>query len=73
MDFAKASGVFDQRRNSQLLDWVFSMVEEELKNRFYGLPKVSSLLPEIKENVLNGSLTPGSAVRALLDAADTAK
>jgi LAO/AO transport system kinase len=60
------SGAFDKRRREQLLDWVYSMVEENLKQRFYNNPRVASAIPGIEASVLDGSLTPTTAVHNLL-------
>lgn len=62
----KASGVLDNRRNDQLLEWVYSMIEEELKNRFYHHPEIAAVMPNIRRDVLSGGVTPTNAVSKLL-------
>jgi len=42
------------------------MIDEELKNRFYNNPIISSLKPKIEEDVLLGEITPTNAVTLLL-------
>ena len=62
----RASGVLDSRRNDQLLEWVYSMIEEELKNRFYHHPEIAAVMPNIRRDVLSGGITPTNAVSKLL-------
>lgn len=61
------SGSFKRRRQHQAMDWVFSMVEDYLKENFYQNPAVQLLLPGIKEHILNGSLLPTTAAENLLN------
>ncbi|MGA2297843.1 MAG: methylmalonyl Co-A mutase-associated GTPase MeaB [FCB group bacterium] len=62
----KKTGVFEKRRKEQLLDWVYAMVEEELKHRFYENPKVSEIIPDIETKVLEGGMTASEAVKKLI-------
>jgi LAO/AO transport system kinase len=67
IDNIKSSGMFDSRRNDQLLEWVYSMIEEELKNRFYNHPEIAAVMPSIRNRVLNGGITPTNAVAEMLE------
>lgn len=67
VDITKRLGVFDKRRQSQILEWVYSIIEEELKKRFFENPEISKAIPQVEKNVLEGNLTPTSAVSYLLD------
>lgn len=60
------SGVFAKRRKEQSLHWVFSLVEESLKERFYTNPEIQSRLEDIKEKVYGDSLLPTAAAEELL-------
>lgn len=62
----KASGVFDERRKNQTVDWVFTMVMEQLKSRFLGHEGVKELIPRIKKELVEGILSPTSAATLLL-------
>ena len=62
----KTSGIFQTRRNSQLLDWTHSMLNEHLKSIFYGNDKIKKILPSIEKSVLSNELTPVNAVKELL-------
>lgn len=62
----KASGFFDNRRKKQIIDWVYAMIEDEIKNNFYNNPNISSMRPGIEKEVLSGTITPTQAVSELL-------
>jgi LAO/AO transport system kinase len=62
----KESGVFEKRRKSQILEWVYSMIEDNLKTIFYSNPLVKQNMPDIKSRVMKGDLTPALAVEELL-------
>ncbi len=63
-----ASGVFAARRRAQTLEWVFAMIEDHLRQRFFDHPAVQALMPQIKQAVVEGETTPTAAVKALLHA-----
>jgi LAO/AO transport system kinase len=69
-ELTKGSGLFYKRRNEQLLEWVYTMVEENLLSRFYQNPKIIASKETIDKKVLNGELTPVNAVKLLLDKFD---
>jgi LAO/AO transport system kinase len=62
------SGVFTERRRKQTLDWLHSMVEEQLRMYFYNHPNIRSRLPEIEREVLDGELPATAAATELLAA-----
>jgi LAO/AO transport system kinase len=62
----KQNGSFYERRKHQAVAWVFSMIENYLKENFYSNPQVQNALPSIKEKILNGTLLPTSAAEELL-------
>ena len=63
----KDSCVFDERRKEQSMQWIFSMIEESLKDKFYNDENVKKELPSVKEMILNGTLVPTSAAERLLE------
>jgi LAO/AO transport system kinase len=67
VEVTKQNGAFERRRNSQVLYWVKSMVEEELTSRFYHNTKIEKMLPNVNNDVLSGAITPTSAVSLLLN------
>lgn len=65
-EIIKSSGVFDNRRKNQKIEWVFRMIEDELKEQFYNNSRVKKELPAIKEEILKGKLLPTAAAEKLL-------
>ncbi len=62
----KSSGVFERRRASQSLQWVYSMVQEHLRTSFFNHPNVRKILPEIERGVVSGKFSPTMAARLLV-------
>ena len=60
------SGVFQARRQSQALDWLHCMIEDQLHRYFVNHPDVKDALPKIEQAVMNGSLPATAAARDLL-------
>jgi LAO/AO transport system kinase len=63
-----ASGVFAARRRSQILDWVYAMVQEHLLVSFFNHPAVVCLKPRIEQAIAEGRLSATLAVKELLKA-----
>jgi LAO/AO transport system kinase len=64
----RESGVLDNRRQSQTLDWVYAMVEEHLRTRFFNDLNVNQIRPHIEQNIINGTMSATHAVHELLKA-----
>jgi LAO/AO transport system kinase len=64
------SGLFERKRRRQALDWMWALVEEGLKDRFYKSRAIGEMLPGIKKDVEEGRLTPTVAAEALLFSLD---
>jgi LAO/AO transport system kinase len=62
------TGEFQEKRRSQAVDWMWTMVEEGLREQFHAHAGVRELLPEVIARVSRGELAPGAAARELLDA-----
>jgi LAO/AO transport system kinase len=58
---------FQEKRRSQAVDWMWTMVEEGLREQFHAHAGVRELLPEVIARVSRGELAPGAAARELLD------
>jgi LAO/AO transport system kinase len=69
-DLLEKSGELQQKRRGQALDWMWSMVEEELKYRFHSAPGVKEILPGIIRSVEKGALSPTIAAGKLLFSLD---
>ncbi len=64
------SGVWNKRRDRQLLDWMHSMIDEHLHNLFFEDAVITGRLPEVKQAVLDGSISPTQAVAELIQMFD---
>lgn len=66
----KTSGVFEEKRKSQTADWVFTLVMEQLKSRFYAHEGIRAILPQIKKALAEGRISPTAAAANLLKVFD---
>ncbi len=66
----KKSGVFENRRQRQVLSWVRSMIDEHLHNLFFENPVVKGRFPQIRAAVLTGAISPSQAVSELIRSFD---
>jgi LAO/AO transport system kinase len=64
------AGEFEARRNSQLVDWAWSMVRDTVMDRLLENPGVRTVRDEVERQVRDGELTPTLAAQQILDAAD---
>ena len=62
----KKSGVFEQRRKDQSIEWVFRMVEDTLLDDFYNNERVHKAIALIKEEITKDKITPTLAAEKLL-------
>ncbi|MCP3875053.1 MAG: methylmalonyl Co-A mutase-associated GTPase MeaB [Desulfobacteraceae bacterium] len=62
----KASGEFKQRRKKQSLEWMWTLVEEGLKQRFKHNEKINKEIPKISQEVKNDKISPSAAAEVLL-------
>ena len=61
-----ATGELDEKRRRQALAWMWSRIEDGLKERFFKHPKISSRLREIETSVQRGELSPTVGAENLL-------
>jgi LAO/AO transport system kinase len=64
------SGELMKKRRRQALDWLWALVEEGLRERFYRNPDVEKYLPGIVKAVEKGDTAPTAAAHRLLDLHD---
>lgn len=64
------SGVLMERRKNQTLDWVFTMVVEQLKSRFYNNEGVKNLIPKIQDELMSDTMSATKAATLLLERFD---
>ena len=67
------SGELEKKRRRQAVDWMWSLVEEGLKTRFYQQPEIESRLGEIIRHVAAGEMAPTVAADELLFSLDNNK
>ena len=60
------AGELAEKRRLQSVDWMWSLVQDGLKDRFFENLKVKSLLPDIIDAVEKGKTTPTAAAYELL-------
>lgn len=60
------SGAFTSRRQQQALDWMYSMIEEQLKTAFFAHAGVKSMRRSIEQQVAAGTLPATLAAQQLL-------
>ncbi len=62
----EAAGELEAKRKLQAVDWMRSLLEEGLKQRFYSNHDVKNMLPKIKRDVEKGIIAPANAAQKLL-------
>lgn len=67
IDFVKANGYFDYRRNEQSKYWMYESINEHLRDSFYHNPIINEMLPDLEKQVLRGNVTSFVAAKKLLD------
>jgi LAO/AO transport system kinase len=61
-----ATGELEANRKRQAVDWLWSLIKEGLKERFYQNPDVKKMLPKIAKEVENGTTASALAANRLL-------
>lgn len=69
----KKSEIFNTRRQNQTLEWVFNMVVEQLKSRFYNHDGVKRMIPKLKKELLTDQISATQAATQLLRIFDEIK
>ena len=67
IDFVKANGYFDYRRNEQSKYWMYESINEHLRLNFYNNPAIKAQLSPAEQTVLAGQKTSFVAAQDLLD------
>ena len=67
VDFVKANGYFDYRRNEQSKYWMYESINEHLRLNFYNNPLIKAQLQSAEQTVLQGQKTSFVAAQDLLD------
>ncbi len=61
------TGLFEVRREEQKREWLYALIEEQLRATFFNSPIIKTALPEVEQAVMGGSQTATSAARHLLE------
>jgi len=64
---AKKSGLFHRQRERQTIHWMYSMINDYLKARFYSHKEIQQALPSVEQSVLDGSVSVTKAVVDLME------
>lgn len=67
VDFVKKNGYFDHKRNDQSKYWMYESINEQLKNDFYNNEKISTLLRQLENQVLNDEISSFVAAKKVLE------
>ncbi|MDG3011177.1 methylmalonyl Co-A mutase-associated GTPase MeaB [Rhodococcus sp. D2-41] len=64
------AGEFEEKRRSQQVDWMWTMVHDQILQRLADNPGVRDLRGKVEEQVRSGELTAALAAQEILDAFD---
>lgn len=67
IDFVRANGYFDHRRNEQAKYWMYESINEQLRSNFYNNADVQATLVEKERQVLAAERSSFVAAKELLD------
>jgi len=60
-------GGFEAKRQAQAVDWMWSLLMDDLKDMFLQDPGVAGIFSQVQQAVASGVTTPGAAARRLLE------
>ena len=63
----KKTGELHAKRQGQAINWMWTMIEDGIKQHFTSLPEVKSIMPKIEKDVKNDKLTPTIAAQKILN------
>lgn len=66
-ELTRQSGVFQDRRNAQTKDWIYSMIKDYLETSFFSHPSVKTNLPILEDKVISGDINVTAAVKELIN------
>lgn len=67
LNFVKANGYFQHKRNEQAKFWMYETINEQLRNDFYKNEQIKALMAVSEEKVLKEEISSFVAARNLLD------
>ncbi len=66
VDYTKSKGLFEKRRNAQLIDWMHTLIKEYLIGAFYQNPAVTPALKQAETDLLSQKTTVSAAAAKIL-------
>nr|WP_239585923.1 methylmalonyl Co-A mutase-associated GTPase MeaB [Bacillus mesophilus] len=63
----KAQGIFEERRMSQMKDWFYTLIKNQLETSFFSHPTIKEQLPFLEKSVLSGQLSASLGVSQLFE------
>ena len=67
VDFVRANGYFQYKRNEQSKYWMYETINEQIKNNFYNNEKIKKLLKSTENEVLSHKISSFAGAKKLLD------
>lgn len=67
VEFTKANGYFNIRRNEQAKYWMYETINEQLKSRFYNNESIQEKLISYQTQVLDSRMSSFTAAKKILD------
>lgn len=67
LNFVKANGYFQHRRNEQSKFWMYETINEQLRNDFFKNEQLQTAMAELESKVLNEEISSFVAAKNLLD------
>lgn len=61
------NGVFNARRNIQMLEWMFNIINDYIKDNFYNNKVMQKEITNYKEKILAGDILPTTAAEELIN------
>lgn len=61
------SGVFEERRKMQMLEWTFNIINDYIKDNFYSNKIIQKEVTNYKDKILSGNILPTTAAEELIN------
>jgi LAO/AO transport system kinase len=71
MEWMKARGLFEKKREDQLLSWMHDSIDQSLLSRFYSNPQIKEELFSIQQEVKSLKISPFEAAELLIKKLDS--
>ena len=68
LDITMKSGVFEKRRQLQQKEWLYEMIQEQLKHHFFQHHSIKGTMPVLEQEVISGKRPVSGSVKELIAA-----